>query len=145
MLDKDIFRTVVNSTPLISIDLLIKMENKILLGKRVNKPAKDAFFSIGGRIWKNERIEHAMARIASDELGLKLKTIPEFIGVFEHIYNDGIFEDVSTHYINLAYGYNVQKVDVLPHEQHCEYKWFTVNELMQSQQVHEYVKDYFRG
>ena len=61
MLDDQIFKTVVDSTPLISIDILIKKGNKILLGRRVNKPAQGYFFSIGGRINKNETIENAIA------------------------------------------------------------------------------------
>ena len=64
MLDDQIFKTVVDSAPLISIDFLIKKGNKILLGRRVNKPAQGYFFSIGGRIDKNETIENAMKIIA---------------------------------------------------------------------------------
>jgi colanic acid biosynthesis protein WcaH len=50
MLDDQIFQTVVDSAPLISIDILIKKDNKILLGKRINKPAQGYFFSTGGRM-----------------------------------------------------------------------------------------------
>ena len=39
MLDDKFFKTVVDSAPLVSIDILIKKGNKILLDKRVNKPA----------------------------------------------------------------------------------------------------------
>ena len=60
MLNDKIFRVVVDSTPLISIDILLKKDNKILLGKRINKPAQGYFFSTGGRINKNETINNAM-------------------------------------------------------------------------------------
>ena len=50
MLDDKFFKTVVDSAPLVSIDILIKKGNKILLGKRINKPAQGYFFSIGGRM-----------------------------------------------------------------------------------------------
>jgi len=33
----------------------------------------------------------------------------------------------------------------LPTEQHSEYKWFTIDELLESKQVHKYTKDYFRN
>lgn len=46
MLDDQIFKTVIKCTPLISIDLIFKKGNKILLGRRVNKPAQGYFFSI---------------------------------------------------------------------------------------------------
>ena len=89
------FKIVINSTPLISIDLLVKKDNKILLGRRINKPAQVYFFSIGGRIYKNETINIAMMRIAKIELNVELKSIPRFIGVFEHFYDDSIYQDVS--------------------------------------------------
>ena len=107
MLDDQIFKTVVDSSPLISIDILIKKGNKILLGRRVNKPAQGYFFSIGGRINKNETIENAMARVVLNELNIELKSVPKFIGVFEHFYDDCIYEDISTHYVNMAYEYEV--------------------------------------
>ena len=145
MLDDQIFKTVVDSAPLISIDILIKKSNKILLGKRINKPAQGYFFSFGGRINKNETINNAMARVALNELNIDLKSTPEFIGVFEHFYDDSMYENVSTHYVNLAYEYEVEEVQNLPTEQHSEYKWFSVEELLNNDQVHLYVKDYFRN
>jgi colanic acid biosynthesis protein WcaH len=144
MLDDKTFKTVVDSVPLISIDILPKKDGKVLLGKRVNKPAQGYFFSIGGRINKNETIDNAMVRIVKNELNIELKSTPEFIGVFEHFYNDSIYTDVSTHYVNIAYEYKVENAPNLPIEQHSEYKWFDISELLKSEQVHNYVKDYFR-
>ena len=146
MLDNDTFKIIVDSTPLVSIDLLVKKDNKVLLGKRVNRPAQGYFFSIGGRIYKNETIADAIARIAIKELGIELKSTPRFVGVFEHFYNDSIYSNISTHYINLAYELNVDDdIFNLPNEQHNEYRWFGVKELLQSEQVHRYVKDCFRS
>lgn len=144
MLDNQIFKTVINSTPLISIDLLVKKDNKILLGKRINKPAKGYLFSIGGRVYKNETIDSAMMRIAKNELNIELKSKPRFIGVFEHFYDDSIYQHVSTHYVNLAYEIETQALFNLPFKQYNEYQWLTIDELLQSKQVHKYVKDYFK-
>ena len=145
MLEDQIFKTVIDLTPLISIDILIKKGNKILLGRRVNKPAQGYFFSIGGRINKNESIDNAMARVALNELNIDLKSTPEFIGLFEHFYDDSMYENVSTHYVNIAYEYEMEETPDLPTEQHSEYQWFTVDELLNSDQVHKYTKDYFRN
>jgi colanic acid biosynthesis protein WcaH len=145
MLDDQTFKTVINSTPLISIDLLVKKDNKILLGKRINKPAQGYLFSIGGRVYKNESIQQATARIAKTELNIELKLTSKFAGVFEHFYDDGIYKDVSTHYINLAYEVDINNEMLnLPTEQHNEYQWLSINELLNSKQVHKYVKNYFR-
>ena len=145
MLDDTTFKTIIDSTPLISIDILLKKSGKVLLGKRVNKPAQGYFFSTGGRINKNESIDNAMARVALNELNIELKSIPKFIGVFEHFYDDSIYKNVSTHYVDIAYEYEVKEIPDLPTEQHSEYKWFTIDELLKSKQVHKYTKDYFRN
>jgi len=144
MLDDQTFKTVIISTPLISIDLLVKKDNKILLGKRINKPAQGYLFSIGGRVYKNETVDSAMIRIARIELNIELKSMPRFIGVFEHFYDDSIYQDVSTHYVNLAYEIEIEETLNLPTEQHNEYQWLTIDELLKSKQVHQYVKDYFK-
>lgn len=145
MLDDQIFKTVVNWTPLISIDIIIKKNNKILLGRRVNKPAQGYFFSIGGRIYKNESIDNAIARVALKELNIDLKSKPKLIGVFEHFYDDSIYQNLSTHYVNIAYEYEMEEIPSLPTEQHSEYQWFTLDELIKSDQVHKYTKNYFRN
>ena len=145
MLDDTTFKAIIDSAPLISIDILLKKDNKFLLGRRVNKPAQGYFFSTGGRINKNETIDNAMTRIALNEFNIELKFSPKFIGVFEHFYDDSIYENVSTHYVNIAYEHEVEEIPDLPTEQHNEYQWFTINELLESKQVHKYTKDYFRN
>jgi colanic acid biosynthesis protein WcaH len=139
-----LFKTVISSTPLISIDLLVKKDNKILLGRRINKPAQGYFFSTGGRVYKNETIDSAIIRIVNNGLNISLKLLPKFIGVFEHFYDDSIYKDVSTHYVNLAYEIETEETLHLPTKQHNEYKWLTIDQLLKSKQVHEYVKNYFK-
>ena len=139
----DLFKTIVEHTPLVSVDLIIKQDNKILLGKRVNNPAKGYWFTLGGRVLKNESIKEAIHRIGKQELDIIIDTNPSFMGVFEHMYEDSIFKDVSTHYVNLGYEIEVSDLEDLPKEQHSEYRWFGLDELIHSDEVHKYVKDYF--
>ena len=80
-----------------------------------------------------------------NELDIDLKSSPRFIGVFEHFYDDSIYKDISTHYINLAYEIELEEIPNLPKDQHSEYKWLTVNDLLLDSQVHKYVKDYFKN
>ena len=64
MLTQDTFKTIVASTPLISIDLLVlDPQNNVLLGKRVNRPAQGFWFVPGGRVLKDESIEQAFIRL----------------------------------------------------------------------------------
>ena len=142
-IEKNDFKIIVNHTPLVSVDLIVRYNHKILLGKRVNKPAKNYWFTLGGRVLKNESIVNAIKRIAQVEIGIELEEIPRFIGVFEHLYDDSIFNNISTHYLNLGYEVEVPLLTTFPIEQHDEYKWFEQEELMQDENVHPYVKDYF--
>jgi len=68
MLDDQIFKTVIDATTLVSIDLIAENNGKILLGKRKNKPAQGFYFTTGGRIYKNEHINDAIKRIAKCEI-----------------------------------------------------------------------------
>ncbi|KYJ86982.1 GDP-mannose mannosyl hydrolase [Sulfurovum riftiae] len=142
-IEETLFRDIIENTPLVSLDLVVRQGEKILLGKRLNKPAKGYWFTIGGRILKNEKLDHAMQRIAKDELGVQLNGTPRFIGVFEHLYDDSIYDGVSTHYINLVYETEIDDLPDLPRDQHDTYRWFTVGELLESEDVHRYIKEIF--
>ena len=139
----DLFKTIIEHTPLVSVDIIVKQEGKVLLGKRVNKPALGYWFTLGGRVLKNERIQDAIHRICNMEMGIISYENPKFIGVFEHLYDDSIFDAVSTHYVNLGYEIEVSGLEDLPADQHNAYRWFGLEELMQHDEVHTYVKDYF--
>src|SRR5215207_6942602 len=108
-LTREEFRDVVKNTPLVSIDLIIRTRTgKVLLGKRLNKPAKGSLFVPGGRIRKDEKVGQAFERIAQMELGRKYPLHEAHaLGVFDHIYDmgDNIFDDPNfrTHYVVLGY------------------------------------------
>ncbi|MDN5104894.1 hypothetical protein O8C79_06260, partial [Aliarcobacter butzleri] len=69
---------------------------------------------------------------------------PKFIGVFEHFYNDSFVDDnISTHYVNLAYEINLSYIQDLPKKQHNDYIWLSLNEIINDLSIHEYVKNYF--
>ena len=86
MLSLEIFKTVVASTPLVSIDLIIRnSQEQVLLGLRNNRPTQGYWFVPGGRIQKDERLENAFRRLVSVELGVnaqgKFMKVCEFTGV----------------------------------------------------------------
>ena len=142
-IDDTLFRGIIENTPLVSLDLVVKREGRVLLGRRFNKPAKGYWFTIGGRIFKNEKLDETITRIARDELGVELHSMPRFVGVFEHLYDDSIYEGVSTHYINLVYEVEIDELPDLPVEQHDTYRWFTVEALLKDEKVHRYIKEIF--
>lgn len=146
-LEKDAFEQVIDATPLISIDLIIRnSEGQYLLGLRNNKPAKGFWFVPGGRILKNETLDNAFIRLAKEELGIDfLRNNAQHLGVYEHFYEDCVFNDeISTHYVVLGYkileDINIEK---LPHSQHQEYIWLSKEELLAHSNVHLHSKWYF--
>jgi colanic acid biosynthesis protein WcaH len=73
MLDGATFKTVIDSTPLISIDLVVRDgEGRVLLGQRLNRPAQGFWFVPGGRILKSESLSSAFRRLTLDELGIEI-------------------------------------------------------------------------
>ena len=142
------FDNAVRLTPIVAIDVIVRSpERRVLVGRRRNEPAKGMFFTTGGRITKNETLANAFRRISLAELGVE-KNIEEarFVGVFEHFYatNNHQVSGFGTHYVVLAYEVIATEKDLrLPEDQHGEFAWLTVAELLRSPEVHPNVKVYF--
>ena len=98
-LEQSTFRTVIESNPLVSIDLVVLNENnEELLGKRLNRPAEGFWFVSGGRILKNESLYYAFERITFNELGIKVKlSTTTLLGPYDHFYDDFVFNDKIKH------------------------------------------------
>ncbi len=146
MLPLDTFKAVVASTPLISIDIIVRNgKQEVLLGERLNRPAKGCWFVPGGRVLKDEPLGMAFKRLLNAELGIGARGA-EFKGVYQHFYPDNMSGcDFGTHYVVLAYEVSVNcALSVLPKEQHGRYKWFSERELLQNKNVHQHTKQYFQ-
>lgn len=148
-LKQDIFKTVIDSTPLISIDLIVmNSHGQYLLGYRNNKPAQGYWFVPGGRIYKGESLDLAFLRLTQLELGVEIERLEaKFLGPFEHFYSDSVFgEEVSTHYVVLGYQIEMSlDLEDLPKEQHGEYRWFSKQEFLNNNKVHKHSKWYLEG
>jgi colanic acid biosynthesis protein WcaH len=147
MLSEELFKRVVASTPLVSIDLIVRdTQADILLGKRVNRPAKDFWFVPGGRVLKDETIEQAFTRLLEAELGMG-KTSACFKGIYQHFYKDNFSEEnFTTHYIVMAYEVVFTSDMVsLPFAQHHDYRWFSETDLLNHDEVHIHTKWYLQS
>ena len=146
-LGADIFKIIVASTPLVSIDLIVcNSKNQALLGLRNNRPAKGFWFVPGGRIRKDETFEMAFQRLMAEEFGIYHKINDAlFIGHYQHLYEDNFGEEnFSTHYVVLGYLLNKDlDLKMLPLKQHSNYCWWDINQLLSSNEVHDNTKAYF--
>jgi colanic acid biosynthesis protein WcaH len=150
LLGDDDFAFVVRNAPLVSIDVIIKdPERRVLLGCRVNEPAKGVYFVPGGVIRKNEAIQAAFARILKVETGLQASIDrTKFIGVFEHFYDTNRFGDpeFGTHYVVLAYKLSLEerpsaKLD----SQYSKIRWLSDAKILSAKDVHPYTKAYTKS
>ena len=139
---------IIKATPLVSVDLIITNSvHEVLLGKRVNRPARNYWFVPGGRIRKNETIEQAIARVSKVEVGRDLScSVKRLLGVYEHIYWDNFLNaaGINTHYVVLAFLIGLQQeIEFMPDKQHSSLQWWEVDKLLKDPNVHQNTKAYF--
>jgi colanic acid biosynthesis protein WcaH len=140
------FQSIIKSTPLISIDLIVRNKaDEILLGLRTNRPAQGNWFVPGGRVLKDEPLDIAFERLIKTELNLQVQNAT-FRGIYQHFYNDNVFnESFSTHYIVMAYEIYIDgDLSSLPVIQHDDYQWFSEKSLLDNENVHKHTKWYFQ-
>ena len=95
------YRRIVDCVPIVCVDLLIVHENKCLLIKRDNEPAKGEFWFAGGRIRKLESIKQAAVRIAKEETNLDCQ-FKEIISVEETMFNKTAAMRSEVHTVNIC-------------------------------------------
>ncbi len=144
------FLEIIDSTPLVSIDLIVEGKNEnYLLGKRINRPAKGYWFVPGGRIRKNETLSDAFIRISSIELGIELDySKAVLLGAYDHIYEDNFHSRncINTHYVALGYKVSISDDALLKiDDQHSEIKWWSKYDLLKNTNVHNNTKNYFKN
>lgn len=144
-----VFSTVIDATPLVSLDLIVRNnQGQILLGERMNRPAQGYWFVPGGRIRKMEALASAFERLTTEELGIRLALGDAvLLRPFDHFYADSVFgESPSTHYVAIAYeltvGDRLSDLTALPQQQHGRYRWFSAQELLADPRVHPHTKAY---
>ena len=153
MLDAQTFKTSIENTPLVSIDLYLICNGQILLGKRGNEPLKGTWFTPGGRIHKNETWQDALLRIAEVELGLGDTAVESFslMVVWDHFYNNSALDqNTSTHYENLphyaefksSYAEFKSRPQITLDDQHAEFKWFDLSMVAKDEKFHLSIRNY---
>ena len=147
-ISKSKFLHLIKFGPLVSMDIIIiNRKKEVLLGNRTNDPAKNSWFVPGGCIRKNESFKDAFARITFNELGIKcdIKSA-KFLGVYEHFYKNNFDnKKFGTHYVVHAYKFNLKlALEKLPHDQHNEYKWFSIKSILTNKKVHLNTKNYIK-
>ena len=132
------WRTIVANVPIVSVDLVIRRDGGVVLGRRTNEPAKGYWFIPGGRVLKGETRREAVGRVAADELGIEVEIV-ESLGAFEHLYDTSDVPGVdSKHYLANGYVVDVLDGEPEPDAQHDAFRVFR----SPPEPCHEYVRAY---
>ena len=134
----DEWKTIVANLPIVSVDLVIRRDEGVLLGRRTNDPAKGYWFVPGGRVLKGESRRDAVHRIASEEIGVDVEIV-ESLGAFEHRYETSDVAGVdSKQYLANGYVVDVVNGEITPDDQHDAFRVFR----SPPEPCHEYVRAY---
>ena len=127
-IEKSQYQEIQRIMPIPCVDLLVVNQGRLLLMLRKDEPAKNHWFTPGGRILKNEKIDEAAKRVLLTETGLTPVKI-ERKGVMSHIYP-------NIHTVTVFYLVEVDSNCIILDEQHSDYKWITDND----ETLHPFVK-----
>lgn len=135
-INSNFYNKIIESMPISCVDLLIFSQDKYLLLKRNNNPAKGQYWFPGGRIHKMETIENACLRISKSECNLECKFIKQ-ICIEETIFLKEENMVSEKHTLNICCLLHVDDVSMLKiDDYHSEYIW--IDEIIES--LHESVE-----
>jgi colanic acid biosynthesis protein WcaH len=136
----DDWRTIVRNVPIVSVDLVVRHGDGVVLGRRENRPARGEWFVPGGRVKKDEGLDEAVHRIAAAELGVDVD-IESRLGVYEHRYDESEFAAIPTkHYLANGFVVRPRSEAFAPDDQHAELRVFEPP----FPDLHPYVEAYLR-
>lgn len=127
-IDEPLYKKIQASIAIAAVDLLVVHQGRLLLMKRNNEPAKDEWFTPGGRIFFGETIDEAARRILEKETGLNPLKM-EKKGVMSHIWP-------NHHTVTIFYRVDVDNDDVEMNYEHKAFKWIS----NYNKDLHPYLK-----
>jgi colanic acid biosynthesis protein WcaH len=136
------FATCLRHMPQPCVDLIVEYDGGILVARRENEPASGEWFWPGGRLYKGERLDEAVHRVAREELSLDVELV-ERLGVSEHFWDRSSVAGVdSRHTIPIVYRVRPdppgQAIDL--DEQHSDSR--VLRSRPEGDQLNEYVREY---
>jgi len=114
-IETELFDKIKKSMPIPCVDLLVTHKDSLLLMLRNNEPAKDLWFTPGGRIYRNEKLIDTVKRVLPEETGLQPTKITQ-VSAMSHIWPEA-------HTVTTYFRVEVDSDQVKLDEQHRDYKW----------------------
>jgi colanic acid biosynthesis protein WcaH len=102
MIPLELYTKIIDLIPIVCVDIIIEYNKKYLLVKRNNKPLKNEWWVVGGRILKNELAEDACRRKMLEETGLSATKF-KFVGVYQDVFEESSYGKHDYHTISLVF------------------------------------------
>jgi ADP-ribose pyrophosphatase YjhB (NUDIX family) len=120
-IESELYTRIIENLPILCVDGLIIKDDKILLLKRINEPAKGEWWFPGGRVFKNEKINQSIIRKVKEETNLDVEIVKQ-IAVCETIFE-------KKHTVNICFSLKPINDEVILNYEHEKYCWFDLSEL----------------
>lgn len=124
MIPKSLYKKIQKVLPIPCVDIVIKNdEDEFLMLKRKNRPVKNKWWFVGGRIEKGEILEEAALRKVKEETELDV-SLKKILGVDQTFFKKGFFgQSVQT--VNIVFLAKTKgKPKIKLDNQSSGYKWF---------------------
>ena len=146
-LDLELFNSIRKNIPICCIDLLfVDFDNRILLMRRCNHPAKDSLWFPGGRLLKDEKIDQAIRRKSIEETSIYPISF-SFVDIQETIFSQTSTCSYSIHTINLCFliSWSKNPQDALINDsQHSDLVWLPISDAISRNDIHSGVSNPLR-
>jgi 8-oxo-dGTP diphosphatase len=117
-LSKTEFNRVLKMVTTTVVEVIVKNNNEILLGKRNTEPFRGMWHLTGGFVNYNEKISDAVKRVAKRETGADVEIV-KFLDIYEYI-----DDDPRGHMIALAHIVKIIGGTIAPNPDNTELKYF---------------------
>lgn len=127
LIDQKTYKKIYSLIPIPCVDILIIHDKEFLLGKRVQKPARNQWFVPGGRVFKNETLARAARRKVNEELGVNIKISDlNFLTARQTIFKNSALGG-PIHTVNMVFILPLKLKPKINFDKkyHSEMKWFS--------------------
>ena len=127
LINYDLYKMFHNYLPIVCVDIVLTTtDREFLMLKRKEHPAKNKWWFVGGRVFKNESLECAARRKVREEIGLNVENLEKIISGHEIFFKEDPFgHGNGTHAIVSCFSSEIENiVNIKMDNYSSEYKLF---------------------
>jgi len=123
-LTEEEYRKIIETMPILCVDVIVRNNDRFLMLKRDNEPAKGEYWFPGGRVHKMESIADAAVRKVKGETNIECR-FEKIVSVEETIFEKGSLTPNPVHTVNVCCLAEAVDVSALNTDKlHSAAKWF---------------------